>query len=264
MARLLLLALGLLAAGCRASSVEAPLVYDGSTTISGRVLDEAAPALAQKAHVRFAEVRKSGAGKGLKAALAGKVSVAGVTRSLTEAELAQRPYFQIIGYDALGVFVNEANPVRALTKAQLKAVYTGEIRNWKAVGGADVPIAVCTEHLSSGRATLDAVKTMALDDRPYGPVRELEDPADCLKLVAAEPGTVTVATIAYQIAGTRALALDGIHATPDSVRSGAYLLSRPMLLVSRSVPSGSLKAFFDFMLSPDGQAIVGKRFVALR
>jgi phosphate transport system substrate-binding protein len=253
--------------GCRKTEEAKPaetLSYDGSTTISGQVLPEALPLYEQKTGVRFATIARNGAGKGLAAALAGTVSVAGVTRSLTDEELAKRPYYQIIGYDALGVFVNEASPVTALTKAQLKALYTGQVRNWKAVGGKDAPVVVCTEKLDSGRATLDAVRTIALDGASYGPVRELEDPEDCLKLVASDPNVVTVATIAHRVPGVRTLALDGVRPAPEHVRSGAYLLSRPMLLVTRSAPAGALRSFFDFMMGPDGQSIVAKKFVPIR
>jgi phosphate transport system substrate-binding protein len=260
--------LALVLAGCKggesAPAAKAPLTYDGATTVSKRILQEAVPAFTAKTGVTFTHIGTSGAGKGLKAALAGEVSVAGVTRSLTAEELAQNPYSQIIGYDALGVFVAEGNPVRALTKAQLKAIFTGKVKSWKEVGGKDVPIVACTEVLSSGRATVDAFKAMALDGAAFGPVKEMEDPSDCLKLVAGEPGGVTPATVAYAIPGVVAVSLDGIEPVAQSVRSGAYLLSRPILLVSKAVPQGSLKEFFEFMLSPEGQALVGKRFVAVR
>jgi phosphate transport system substrate-binding protein len=240
------------------------LTYDGSTTISGKVLGEVIPLFQQKTGIAFGKVGTSGAGKGLKAALAGEVDLAGVTRSLTAEELAQKPYFQIIGYDALGVFVNDQNPVKALSKAQLKGIFTGKVTNWKELGGRNQPIVACTEVLSSGRATVDGFKSMALDGAAFGTVKELEDPADCLKLVASDPGAVTPATVAYAIPGVRAVTLDGINPLPEDVRSGTYLLSRPMLLVTRSMPVGASKAFFDFMLSPDGQGVIAKRFVPVR
>ncbi|BDG05370.1 substrate-binding domain-containing protein [Anaeromyxobacter oryzae] len=243
---------------------EEPLTYDGATTISNRILPDALPRFERATGHRFARVEHSGAGRGLEAMFAGRVTVAGVTRNLTEAEVARSPHVQIIGYDALGVFVHAASPVRGLTKAQLKALYTGKIRSWKEVGGADVPVTVCTERLGSGRATLDAVRTVALDGAAYGTVREMDDPADCLQLVARDPGAVTAATMAYAIPGTRALPLDGLSPTPDQVRSGHYLLSRPMLLVSREPPTGALKEFFEFMLSPEAQGIVAERFVPIR
>jgi phosphate transport system substrate-binding protein len=251
-------------AACRGGAAPEPaLTYDGSTAITTHVLSEAIPAFERETKHRFGRVGASGAGKGLRAALAGEVSVAGVTRSLTPDELAHRPYYQIIGYDALGVFVNVANPVRGLTRAQLKDLLSGRTKRWKELGGTDRPVVVCTEHLDSGRATVDAVRTIALDGEAYGDVRQLEDPVDCLALVARDPGAIAAATVAYALPGTRALPLDGVEPTPEKVRSGAYLLSRPMLLVTKDVPTGAVKDFLDFMVSPKGQSFVQKRFIGL-
>ncbi len=165
------------------------LRYDGATTISARIMPALAPAFQARAGVRLA-IERSGAGVGLRRALAGEVDVAGVSRSLGAAELARKPYFQIIGYDAIAVFVNDANPVRDLTRAQLKAAFTGSASSWKELGGKPVRILPCTERLDSERATLDAFRTLALGGAAYGKVTEREDPSDCLAFVAREPGGI--------------------------------------------------------------------------
>jgi phosphate transport system substrate-binding protein len=240
------------------------ITYDGATTIGSRIVKEAAPAFQAKTGVKLASIGTSGAGKGLKAALAGQVSVAGVSRSLTAEELAQRPYFQIIGYDALGVFVHEKNPVKALSKAQLKGIYTGKVKNWKDVGGPNLPIVACSEGLQSGRATVETFKSTVLDGEPYGAVKEVDDAADCVKLAASDPAVIGPATMAYASPGVRAIPLDGVKPTPDEVRAGSYLLSRPLLLVSKTRPTGGVKQFYDFVLSAEGQAYVKKSFVGVR
>jgi phosphate transport system substrate-binding protein len=240
------------------------ITYDGATTIGSRVVKELAPSFQAKTGVKLAEIRMNGAGKGLKAAMAGEVSVAGVSRSLSSDELKARPYFQIIGYDALGVFVNEKNPVKSLSKAQLKAIYTGKARNWKEVGGPDLPIVACSEGLQSGRATVETFRNTVLDGGAYGPVKEVDDAADCVKLAASTPGAIGPATMAYAAPGARAIPLDGVKPNPDEVRAGSYLLSRPLLLVAKSRPTGGVKAFFDYVLSADGQLVVKKSFISVR
>jgi phosphate transport system substrate-binding protein len=257
-------ALAALLAACKGGVDARPLTYDGATTISRHILVDAIPAFEAKAGLRFGQVDQSGGGKGLARLFAGEVEFAGVARQLTAAELARQPYFQIIGYDALGVFVNEKSPVKALSKAQLKAIFTGAIVNWKDVGGPNLPIVGCTEPLGSGRNTLAVFQTTVLDEAPYGAVRESPDPADCLAFVAATPGGVSFATIAYAIPGVRAVAVDGVEPIAARVLDSTYLLSRPLLLVTRRRPEGPLAAFFDFMLSPDGQRIVGKKFIPVR
>ena len=252
------------AAGCRRGGPpEAPLTYDGSTAIASHVLVDAVPAFERRSKHRFARVAASGSGKGLRAALAGEVSVAGVTRSLTADELAHRPYYEIIGYDALAMFVNAANPVRGLTRAQLRDVLTGRVKSWNELGGERRPIVVCTEHVDSGRGTVEVLRTVALEGAPFGGVIEVEDPADCLTLVAQDPAAITAATVAFSIPGTRALPLDGIPPVEPNVRSGAYLLSRPMLLVTKDVPTGAVKEFFDFMRSAEGQSFEQAKFIGV-
>jgi len=244
----------------RATPATAPvrtITYDGSTTISNKILPLALPVLEQRNGVKV-QVERSGTGKGLKAMLAGQADVAGLARALSPEERGQRPFVAIIGYDALGVWVNDANPVKALTRAQLRDLFTGTVTNWKQVGGRDQPVVVCTEHLLSERATLEAFRQLILDGAAFGPGKQLEDPTDCLKFVAHEPGSVTPATMAYAIPGARALLIDGLGPVPEHIRTSAYPLTRPLLLVTRDAPTGPVKEFIDFMVSSEGQALVAQ------
>ncbi len=246
-----------LACGKRGDAPPPPteLRYDGATTISSRILPAVAPAFRAKAGIPL-RIERSGAGVGLRRVFAGEVDVAGVSRSLSAAELARKPYFQIIGYDALAVYVNEANPVRELSRAQLKAIFTGAAASWKQLGGKATPILPCTERLDSERATLDAFRTLAMGGAAYGKVMEREDPADCLALVAREPGGIAAATAAYAIPGVRIVAVDGLDPLPVYVRASRYPLTRPLVLVAREPPRGPLAALFELVLSPEGQAAV--------
>jgi phosphate transport system substrate-binding protein len=246
-------------AGCREPAPSAParIRYDGSTSISRVVLAELAPRFVERTGVPV-QIERSGAGQGLKRLLAGEVEVAGVSRRLTPDELRLEPYFQIIGYDALAVYVNVTSPVRALTRAQVKALFTGPPPSWRAFGGAAVPVKPCTERLSSERATLQALQALALDGEPYGRVTEREDPSDCLAFVAGEPGGVAVASVTYAAPGVRAVTVDGVDPTPADVRTSRYPLTRPLLLVARAPPAGNLAALFDIALSPEGQAVVAR------
>jgi phosphate transport system substrate-binding protein len=258
-------ALGASTAACtRGAPPATALTYDGATSIGRHVLADAIPAFEKSTGIEFGHVYESGGGKGLERLFNGEVGVAGVARQLTAEELGRQPWFQIIGHDALGVFVNGKNPVKGLSKAQLKAIFTGAIVSWKDVGGANLPIVACTEPLKSGRNTLAVLQSEMLDGAPFGPVRELPDPADCLGFVDANPGGVTVASLAYAFPSVRPLPIDGVAPTPERVVDSSYPLSRPLLLVTRGEPTGDVAAFMKFMLSPDGQAIVGRKFVPAR
>lgn len=231
--------------------------YDGAASIARHVLPPLAPLLRERTGLTVL-VERSGAGIGLRRVLAGEVDVAGVSRSLARDEIAQQPYFQIIGYDALGIWVSDANPLRNLTRSQIEAIFTGAARRWSEVGGKDVPIAPCTEKLDSARATLDVVRTVAMGGKPYGNVKQLELPPDCLAFVASDPRGIAAATISLKVPGVHAVAVDGVAPERANMRSGRYLLTRPLLLVTRArpAPEDPVAALFDVALSPQGQAAI--------
>jgi phosphate transport system substrate-binding protein len=249
-----------LAVACSGKRAEAPpppaeIRYDGATTISSRVLPALAPLFRARTGVPL-RIERSGSGVGLRRALAGEVDVAGVSRSLTAAELARKPFFQIVAYDALAVYVNEGNPVRELKRAQIKAAFTGAATNWRELGGKPGRILPCTERLDSERATLEAFRSLAMGGAAYGKVAEREDPADCLAFVAREPGGIAAASVAYAMPGVRVVTVDGLEPLPVHVRASRYPLTRPLLLVARERPQGALASLFDLALSPEGQAAI--------
>jgi ABC-type phosphate transport system substrate-binding protein len=221
--------------GASMSTTAETLTYDCATTIGNGIVQPAAAVFEKKTGVKFARIGTSGAGKGLKAALAGEVSLAGVSRKLTPEE-ASGVYVETIGYDAIGIFVNEKNPVKALSSAQLEAIFSGRARSWKELGGGDLPIVACSEALKGGRATVDTFKQMILGGGEFGPVTEQDDARDCLQIVAREPGAISYASMGYVIAGTRSVPLDGVSPKPADIRAGAYKLSRPLNLVARKRP----------------------------
>ena len=244
-------------------ALQATLSYDGASSIAYSLLPELAKAFLAKSGVAFGSIGESGAGAGFKAVIDGKVSLGGLARSLSDSEKAAVAAWQIFGFDALGVYVHPSNPVKSLTRAQLKGVFSGRITNWKDVGGADKAIVVFTEQLNSDRATVTVIKDIVLDKGAYGPVKEREDPMDCIWAVEEEPRGITFATTSIASPKTKTVALDGMLPARADVASGKYLLSRPLVLVTM-MPSGNVRKFFEFVLTPEAQAIVGKLFVPAR
>ena len=238
------------------------VTYDGATTIGLHLLPGVAPLYGRQGY-RFASIGERGTNPGLEAARAGRVDVAGVMRELTPDEKRELRW-ALVGHDALGVFVAEGNPVRGLSRAQLKGVFTGAIRSWRELGGADAPVLPVTERLAGGRGTVLELRRLALEGAEYGPTREYEDAPDCLVHVASDPTAVTAASMAMIIPGVRALAIDGAEPTAANVRSGSYPLGRPMYLVARAPASGAVEALLSLLLSPEGQAVVARRFTPAR
>lgn len=240
------------------------LSYEGATTIGTKIMPEAAKLFALRTGATFGAIGGAGADAGLRAAMEGRATFGGVARDLTVDEMARAGGHVVIGYDAIGVFVNASNSVRSLTRAQLREVFTGRAANWGQVAGRDGVITAYSERLSGGRATVRAFRDMVLGGEEYGPLREREDATDCLDSVASDPRGITAASMSFAIPGAMAVSIDGVAPTRDAVQGGAYPLKRPLILVTRGVPDGETKAFLDFMLTPDAQAIVGGSFVPVR
>ncbi len=251
----------LLGAGCATAIDPSPLTYEGSSTIGENLMPIAAATFASESGTSFDTIGTRGSGAGFAAVMAGHVEIAGMSRSLKESEEAQTPFHRIIGYDAIAVFVHESNPVDNLTKDQLAAIFTGEVTNWAEVGGDDLEIEAVTELLNGVRATIEVFQDSVLDGAPYGPVTQIDKPAADVQHVAGNPSAITAAAMAFKVPQTKTVSIDGIEPTGEEVQNGAYLLSRPLLIVSRVPPTGSTKQFFDFMLTPSGQELVARSFV---
>jgi phosphate transport system substrate-binding protein len=251
--------------GMLSGSAAAQITYVGSSTLGETIMPEAARAFTAKTGISFGSIEIQGSGKGLEMVLRGEAQLAGVSRSLSSQEKQQRFYYRIIGYDAVGIFVHPTNPLTTLTKEQLKAVYTGRITNWKELGGVDAPIGLIMVNSGSGRGLVSELQDNMMDGAAYREDRmEVERQPDAVAALVTQSDGITAASPAFALAGIKALAIDGFAPEPQHVQSGAYLLSRPLLLVSQAHPPGQVKQFIDFMLSPEGQEIVARKFVPVR
>jgi phosphate transport system substrate-binding protein len=251
--------------GILSGSAAAQLTYMGSTTIAEGLIPEAAKAFTMKTGIPFGSIEMQGSSKGLEMVLRGEAQLAGVSRSLTLEEKRRRFYYRIIGYDAVGVYVHPANPVTSLTKQQLKAIHTGQLTHWNEVGRADAPIVCITQNWGANPAQMIEFQKNIMDAASYREDRkEFDRQPDQVTALLPEPYGIIAISPAFAQAEIKALAIDGFVPEPQHVQSGAYLLSRPLLLVLQAHPPGQVKQFIDFMLGPEGQEIVTRNFVPVR
>jgi len=244
---------------------DAPIAYCGSSTIGDHIITEAAKAFTTRTGIPFGAIETQGSGEGLAKLERGEAELVGVARPLTLEEQRQHFDYEIIGYDAVAIFVHPTNPVTTLTKAQLKAIYTGGIDNWKEVGGPDAKIVCITQVWGGKRAQMIEFQKSVMDDSPYREDRkECDRQSDQLAALVSEPLGITATSLSYAIPGVKAISFEGYAAEPRTVRSGAYLLSRPLLLVTPVPSRSSVKDFLQFILSAKGQEIVARSFVPVR
>lgn len=252
---------------------ESGISYSGSSTIGTGVLDAGAvKAFEAKSKIKFTSVEQPGSGKGIKALLDGKVPLAGASRPLSAEEKRAGLIGHAIGYDAIAVFVHKNNPIKNLSKEQIKGIFTGKIKNWKEVGGKDAPIHPNTEILGGKRATTEFFQEHVLDGAPYGTgFKEIDFPKDQIVEISKDENGICGVSLGLQAAlspdvqgKVKPIPVNNIDPSEKNVKSGAYLISRPLLLVTRGLPEGDVKEFISFILSKEGQAIVAKNFVPVR
>lgn len=159
-----------------------------------------------------------------------------------------------IAWDMIVVIVNEGNPLHALSRAQVRQIFSGEVVDWCEIGGLPGRISTYTRNTSSG-AYRDFM-SLALDGLEYG---ELTQKMAGNEQIASEVGANRhgIGYIGCAYAGaehTRTVVIEGIEPVPAEVRR--YPLARPTYFYTRGPPAGLVKTFIDFILTPEGEAII--------
>jgi len=160
----------------------------------------------------------------------------------------------IICHDAIAPIVHPDNPVTDLTMEQLKQIFLGEIKNWKEVGGNDLPITVIIREDGSG--TRDAWEDIVHEDIDPVPTLILTGTGGVRAGVAGDPSAISYITIAALDDSVRALKVNGVEPTADAVLAGEYAVARPYLFLTKGEPSPLAQKFIDFALGPEGQQIL--------
>jgi phosphate transport system substrate-binding protein len=250
--------------GCQKPADTTPLVYAGSGSISDTVLRPLSEGFVRRGGPPVELKHYVGSTEGFRILMDGRADLSGLARSLRSAEKAQHPYYVIIGYAAIAVYVHPDNPIATLSRAQLKALFTGQVKNWKEVGGPDAPVELVTVELTTGSGTTDFFRDAVMEGAPFAPTHAFQHPRECLAYVASHPNAVSWMTLAFTVEGVRMVPLDGVAPGAEAVRTADYPLSRPLVLATRGVPEGPLKDFLDYVMSPEGQAVIARSFIPVR
>lgn len=250
------------AAFARAQRIVEPLSgtlsISGSTTLQPVVVELARLFRERNPACRI-EVSGGGTGRGMSDVLGGKADIGMVSRALKPAERGLQSY--AIARDGVSFIAHRDNPVKALTRSQAHGIFTGRIANWRSVGGNDLPIRLLARGAERG-STGFITDFLEIGYDAIRAEREVGDNAEVLKAVAASPEALSYVSVgeAERAANSgmpvQLLALEGIPATAANVRSGDFPLSRPLMLVTRTVPRGLARAFIEFALSPQAAPVI--------
>ncbi len=161
-----------------------------------------------------------------------------------------------VAYDGIAVIVNSANPIKGLTKRQVEQIFTGEVGDWSAVGGTGGKTSIYTRNTSSG--TYSEFKELAMKKRDYAPdSQKMAGNEQIAAEVSKNPNGVGYVGLAYTKAqGIKVVPIDGALPSKESVLGKSYPYARPTFYYTNGDPTGLVKEFVDFTLSPAGQKIV--------
>ncbi len=245
-----------------ASADDDKLVLTGSSTVAPLALEIGKRFERQNPRVRV-DVQTGGSSRGVLDARAGLAGIGMVSRGLKPEENDLIPH--TIAIDGVGIILHRDNPVQTLTDSQIKAIYTGQITNWKQVGGKDARITVVNK--AEGHSTLELfLHHFQLRNSDIKAHVVIGDNQQGIKTVAGNPnavGYVSIGTAEFEAAqGTpiKLLPMAGVAASAQNVRNGAFPLSRPLNLVTTGAPSPLAQRFIDFALSKAVDDLIQAQF----
>lgn len=246
------------------------LHIEGSTTV-GPIADGFAEVFKDMYPDVTITANKSGSGTGAAALIDSRCDIATMSRFMKEQEFKDAiakgvfPVAHVVAMDGVCVIVHPSNPVGALSTEQVRDIYLGKVKNWKQLGGPDVPIVAISRDTSSG--TYETFESFIMKGQKMdSSVEYVSTNPQAFARVKNTAGAVGYVGFGFVQTGVKAVTLDGIKATKQTILSGKYPVSRPLFMFTNGYPVlGSMAhKFVTFHLTEKGQEVVeDKGFVAV-
>ncbi len=248
-------------------SGEAADIEAGNVELNGTIqmvgstsMEKLAKALAESFMIEYPDVTVNaefvGSSAGVEAVLGGTADIGNSSRNLKEAELEAGAVENIVAIDGIAVCLDPANTVTDLTKDQLIDLYTGEVKNWSELGGADTPVIVVGREAGSG--TRGAFEELLEIEDVCTYANELDSTGAVIAKVASTPGAIGYASLDAIDDTVIAAALEGVAATAENIKAGDYFLCRPFVMATKgeiSEQNELVKVWFEYVLSEAGQEV---------
>ncbi len=215
-------------------------------------------------------VTGGGSNTGIAALVNKGTDLANASRPMKDEEKAEaakkgvEPREFIVAQDALSVIVHLSNPVNELTIEQLKGIYTGKIANWKEVGGPDQRIVLNSRETSSGTYVFFQEHVLG-KGTPFASTTMLQpSTTQIVNNVAQDKGGIGYVGLGFLNDKVKAVKLKSDASSPaveakvETVLDKTYPLARPLYQYTNGEPSGAVKQWLDWVMGPEGQAIVKK------
>lgn len=254
-----------------ASASAQKLVLKGSDTLGAKMVPQIAEAFKVQHPAATFEIAAEGSTTGISAIIDGTADIGMSSRLARPTEVSGATAKGVklhaieVSYDGLAVVVNAASPLTNLTRRQVEQIFTGEVTDWSAIGGPAGAISVYTRNTSSG--TYSDFKDLAMRRKDYAKSsQKMAGNEQIAAEVAANPSGIGYVGLAYtQAPGVKVVTIDGVSPDKASVQAKKYPYARPNFFYTNGEPAGFAKTFIDYVLGPEGQAMVEKTgFVPVR
>lgn len=228
---------------------------DGSTSMEKVINSLGESFMAMNKDVKFT-YNPTGSGSGIQAVSEGRCDIGLSSRALKDDEKASGLVETVVALDGIAIVVNPENPVSDLDIDTIAKIYTGEITNWKDVGGNDAEIVLIGREAGSG--TRDGFESITDTKDACQYRQELTSTGDVINTVSQNPDAIGYASLSAVGDSVKALTVGGVEATETTVKDGSYVVQRPFVLVTKEDTklSPAAQAFFDYALSADAASII--------
>ena len=201
-------------------------------------------------------VEFTGSSAGVESVLSGKCDIGNSSRNLKGEEIEAGAVENVVAIDGIAVALDKNNKVTDLTKDQLAAIYTGEIKNWEDLGGQKMPIVVVGREAGSGtRSAFEEILKIE-DQCKYA--NELDSTGAVMAKVASTPGAIGYVSLDAVDDSIITASLEGVDATAENIKAGNYFLSRPFVMATKgeiAEQNELVQALFEYVLSEEGQGV---------
>ena len=246
---------GLMGCGNSNNSSNVTITMAGSTS-----MEKFANALAESFMLKYPDITVTvefmGSSAGIEAVLSGSVDIGNSSRALKGEEKSSGAVENIVAIDGIAVITDTSNMAAALTTEQLIDIYKGKTKNWREVGGGDMPIVVVGREAGSG--TREAFEELLGIKDMCAYANELNSVGAVMARVASTPGAIGYVSLDVPDSTVRAISIDGAEPTEKNIKAGSYLLSRPFVMVTNGgieAQSEAVQEMFAYLKSEEGREL---------
>lgn len=253
----LILSLAFLAGTVLAANIE----IKGSTTVLP-IAQKVAEAYMKDNPGTTITISGGGSGNGIKAIIDGTTDIADSSRFIKgkEVKLAlERGVYPVpfaVAYDCIVPVVHPSNSIANINMDQLKAIYKGEIKNWKDIGGPDLKIVVVSRDTSSGTYEVWAKEVMKKERVFPGALLQASN-GSVSQAVAKNKHAVGYIGLGYLNKDVKAITVNGVTGSAESTLDGTFPISRPLYMFTPGWPEKEVSKFINYTVHPEkGQKLV--------